>query len=193
MFRIIVLIGFFLSSMAYGHHGDFESRGFRGFKSHCKCKPGAGDDHNDLTDPRGFRGFHSSYNTQPMTTATPKVMAKTAPAPVATPVKRETFATLDVPFAVNSTKVGNQWQTKIVAFLKTLEGKKYSAVELKGFSDPSGNAAYNEKLSVKRAQAVESVIKTKSKKTHDLKVVGAGVRTGTTAAEARVVEIRVLK
>lgn len=54
------------------------------------------------------------------------------------------------------------------------ESSEVDSVDLVGYADAVGNAAYNKRLSMKRAQTVKSYLATKGLKTRNVKVEGMG-------------------
>lgn len=55
-----------------------------------------------------------------------------------------------------------------------LDSKEVQSVDLAGYADVVGNAAYNKRLSLKRAQTVKSYLATKGLKTRNVKVEALG-------------------
>ncbi len=55
-----------------------------------------------------------------------------------------------------------------------VDSKEVSSVDLTGYADVVGNAAYNKRLSLKRAQTVKSYLAAKGLKTRNVKVEGMG-------------------
>lgn len=76
---------------------------------------------------------------------------------------------------------------------KMLATGEFTAVKIVGFADQTGAPAYNNKLSLTRAQEVQKMLKGAAPKNTVLSAVGGGVKDTTNLDSARVVEVQFVK
>lgn len=98
----------------------------------------------------------------PAEVVTPAPVAETpapAPAPVAVaPAPKRVQLSADSLFGFNQSSVSPEGRTALDALLKDLEGTQFDVVLVEGHTDRIGSAAYNQKLSLQRAQAVKDYL-----------------------------------
>ncbi|MDX2074259.1 MAG: OmpA family protein [Alphaproteobacteria bacterium] len=81
----------------------------------------------------------------------------------------------NVYFDFNKSTLNMKEKAKLDQLSKIIvESKEVKNVDLVGYADMVGNAAYNKRLSMKRAQTVKSYLATKGLKTRKVKVQGLG-------------------
>lgn len=85
------------------------------------------------------------------------------PAPAPTPVPEKTAPapmTQDIFFTINSSVINSDNQTKVDALIEYLKANPDSKVNLTGYADKAtGSAAYNMKISQRRAEAVATALR----------------------------------
>ena len=81
----------------------------------------------------------------------------------------------NVYFDFNKSTLNAKEKAKLDQLSKLIvESKEVENVDLTGYADVVGNAAYNKRLSMKRAQTVKSYLATKGLKTRKVKIEGLG-------------------
>jgi outer membrane protein OmpA-like peptidoglycan-associated protein len=81
----------------------------------------------------------------------------------------------NVYFDFNKSTLNEKEKAKLDTLSKTIvASKEVKNVDLSGYADVIGNAAYNKRLSMKRAQTVKSYLAAKGLKTRKVKVEGLG-------------------
>ncbi len=68
--------------------------------------------------------------------------------------KRNVVEPIEVPFRFNRWDLSDRSETALVGLVTELKGNDKLAVELEGYTDPSGDAEYNIQLSQRRVEAV---------------------------------------
>ena len=94
----------------------------------------------------------------------PMPVAKAAPAvvvvPMAPPAPTRVQLSADSMFGFDKAVIGPNGKTTLDTFAKDTEGVKFDAISVQGNADRLGSAAYNEKLSLQRAEAVKAYLAT---------------------------------
>jgi len=114
----------------------------------------------------------------------PVAVVEEAPA-VAVPEKSFVF-TFD-----SNVKTPNQDSMAQVEEIKEyMKAGGYTSVKIVGFADKTGNPAYNQKLSLARAQEVKKLLQGKETKNIAMPIEGGGQRNDENLQQARVVELQ---
>ena len=98
---------------------------------------------------------------QPMPAPVP--MAKAPPVavvPVAPPPPTRVQLSADSMFSFDKAVIGPMGKTALDTFARDTAGVKFDSISVEGNADRLGNAAYNQKLSLERAEAVKSYLAT---------------------------------
>ena len=112
-----------------------------------------------------------------MVPAQPVVVVVPAPAPpppvVAAPTPRRVSFSTDSLFGFDQYAVRPEGKTALDSFAHQLQGTNFDTITVEGHTDRLGTAAYNQKLSLKRAEAVKSYLVT-SGGLHASKIAAVG-------------------
>ncbi len=96
-------------------------------------------------------------------------------------------------FDNNSSQLNAVHRNLIASAVEQLKGKTNYTIRLTGFASPSGNATYNQQLSVKRADAVRKGFENQGMDSDRIVIVPGGIDfQPTNAAAARRVEVQAL-
>ncbi|NVO07516.1 MAG: outer membrane beta-barrel protein [Rhodoferax sp.] len=94
----------------------------------------------------------------------PMPVAKAAPAPVVVPMAppppTRVQLSADSMFGFDKAVIGPNGKTTLDTFAKDTAGVKFDAISVEGNADRLGSAAYNDKLSLQRAEAVKAYLAT---------------------------------
>ena len=89
----------------------------------------------------------------------PAVVIAPVPAPVVTPpVRRRVSFEAESLFAFDKSAIRPEGGVALDNFVKELEGTRFETITVEGHTDRLGTAAYNEKLSLQRADAVKGYL-----------------------------------
>lgn len=101
-----------------------------------------------------------------------------APAAAADDCKRPTTGTVHTPktitFDLNSAEIKPEFQTQLTEVAKRYAGNPNIQLCVIGMTDRSGDAAYNKKLALERADAVADVLKSAGLKSNHYQIVARG-------------------
>jgi outer membrane protein OmpA-like peptidoglycan-associated protein len=115
----------------------------------------------------------SSLIAQPVARIEPLQMVE----PIAPPQSNEVNDTLIIPdvlFAFNSSRLNNAFSALADSILKEINKTAYSSLEIIGHTDNAGSAAYNNRLSLKRAKAIQQLLVSKGIAPTKMSAQGAG-------------------
>lgn len=115
------------------------------------------------------------------------------PAPVTMSSDIETVKSYQLSFASNSTQPSLESLEQVPDIKRALASGEYNAVKIVGFADQTGSAAYNNKLSLTRAQEVQKLLQPAVTKKTALSTVGGGVRQADDLEAARIVEVQLVR
>jgi OmpA-OmpF porin, OOP family len=109
----------------------------------------------------------------------PKAPAEKKPAAkpatvAAMPPKAEFSLSSGASFELGGATLSADGKEEIAALVKQFEGKTVDAVVIEGYTDSSGDAAFNQQLSEKRAEAVKAELVAHGAKAEKIKTVGYG-------------------
>lgn len=101
------------------------------------------------------------------------------------PAKKEPVAAVVAPtaefnlssgasFELGGSTLSAEGKAEIAALVKKFDGKTVDSVVIEGYTDSSGDAAFNQQLSEKRAQAVKAELVANGAKAEKIKTVGYG-------------------
>ncbi|MCC6138288.1 MAG: OmpA family protein [Bdellovibrionaceae bacterium] len=130
-----------------------------------------------------------------------------APAPVAVAPKKQTApvaatvsSDIETPvkafkleFAPNAKTPTASSLEQVPEIKKMLASGNFKTVKIVGFADQTGSVAYNNKLSLTRAQEIQKMLKGTAPKKTALSAVGGGVKDTSNLDSARVVEVQFVK
>lgn len=88
----------------------------------------------------------------------PVVAAAPAPAAPVAPARRRVSFSAESLFTFNQSVLRPKGQAALDAFAKQLEGSQFDVINVEGHTDRLGSQAYNQKLSLRRADAVKSYL-----------------------------------
>lgn len=131
----------------------------------------------------------------PITNPVPKaVTMNTALLPAEEKTVTASVDKMEVHFDTDSSTIKTESKQTLRELISLLKNNT-SDVELKivGFADHRGTTLYNDKLSSKRANSVKSWLQEKGLPEENLKAFGAGETLQSNLAEARVVEIHLVR
>lgn len=111
----------------------------------------------------------------------PTALAAAAPAPAAQAkaAPQVRAVDLEIPFEFNSDRLTDDGREVLVQLGQALNSGELAAIKtifLEGHTDAKGNPAYNQVLSLRRAQSVRSFLQTQQVPSLKLKAVGKGAR-----------------
>lgn len=96
-------------------------------------------------------------------------------------------------FANNSTALNAQAELQIREAVEAYRREPDASILLRGFASKTGNFEYNQTLSTRRATAVRDRLNALGVPPSQIRVIGNGIDPGTNLAEARRVEIQLLR
>lgn len=104
----------------------------------------------------------------PVVQAPPQVVAAAPAAPpapvvVETPARQRVSFSAESLFGFDQSAVAPAGKTALDAFAKDVEGTRFDVINVEGHTDRIGSAAYNQKLSLQRAEAVRAYLVTDGK------------------------------
>jgi OOP family OmpA-OmpF porin len=115
---------------------------------------------------------------EPMPAPAPVVQAApvvVAPAPAPAPVPARVQMSADSMFGFDRAAIGAEGKTTLDNFAKEARGVKFDSINVEGHADRLGSTAYNQKLSLERAQAVKDYLaKTPELQGANISAVGLG-------------------
>ncbi|MDE2276727.1 MAG: OmpA family protein, partial [Burkholderiales bacterium] len=79
------------------------------------------------------------------------------PAPLPVPIRRVAFSA-DSLFAFDRAEVQPAGRQALDSFARELDGTRYDVIQVEGYTDRLGPAAYNQALSTRRAEAVKAYL-----------------------------------
>jgi OOP family OmpA-OmpF porin len=125
---------------------------------------------------------------QPAPAPEPMPVAKAAPpvvvVPMAPPPPTRVQLSADSMFGFDRAVIGPNGKTTLDTFAKDTEGVKFDSISVEGNADRLGSAAYNEKLSLERAEAVKAYLATTPQlKTATINASGKGENNPMTKPE----------
>lgn len=106
--------------------------------------------------PRPVAAAPAYVEPAPAPAAAPAPMAP--PAVVATPEPRRVSFSADSLFAFNASDVGPDGKVALDDLARKLNGTQFDVITVEGHTDRLGSSAYNEQLSMRRAQAVKAYL-----------------------------------
>lgn len=136
-----------------------------------------------------FWGATDEETAAPVAAAT----KKQAPAPVTASSDTETVESFRLEFAPNAKTPNEASLEQVPEIKKALASGNYKSVRIVGFADQTGTVAYNNKLSLTRAQEVEKMIKGAAPRKTALTTIGAGVKDTANLDSARIVEVQFVR
>ena len=105
-----------------------------------------------------------------------------APAPVIVPLRRVKYEAESL-FEFNASTVRPEGKVALDSFTAELAGTQYDSITVEGHTDRLGSNAYNQKLSMQRAEAVKDyLVQTRGLSSSKVIAVGKGEDTPVTAA-----------
>lgn len=129
----------------------------------------------------------------PVAAAPTAPVAKPATAPVSVSSDTETVKAFRLEFASNAKLPNPTSLEQIPEIKKMLASGEFKTVKIVGFADQTGSVAYNNKLSLTRAQEVEKMLKGSVAKSTKTSAMGGGVKDTANLDSARVVEVQFVK
>jgi outer membrane protein OmpA-like peptidoglycan-associated protein len=87
---------------------------------------------------------------------------------------RSLVETIEVPFRFNRWDLSDRSETALVGLVQELKRNQKLAVELEGYTDPSGDAAYNIELSQRRVETVRRFLVTQGVEQMRIYAIGLG-------------------
>ncbi|HTE41795.1 MAG TPA: OmpA family protein [Steroidobacteraceae bacterium] len=113
----------------------------------------------------------------PVATPPPRVVAPVEP-PL--PPRRRVSFSADALFAFNKAELRTTGQSELAAFAQELKGTRFEVVTVEGHTDRIGSDAYNDKLSVQRAETVKAYLIAAGVDAAKIEAVGKGESTPVT-------------
>lgn len=136
-----------------------------------------------------FWGAEKEADVVPATASTPDPM----PAPATVSSDLDSVKSFQLNFATNSTTPSTESLDQLSEIQNALASGEYKTVKIVGFADTTGSVAYNNRLSLIRAQEVQKLLKSAVTKRTALSTVGGGVREASDLDSARVVEVQLVR
>jgi outer membrane protein OmpA-like peptidoglycan-associated protein len=116
-----------------------------------------------------------------------------APAPVTVSSDTQNVKSFRLEFASNAKTPNTASLEQMAEIKKMLASGEFKTVNIVGFADQTGSPAYNNKLSLTRAQEVAKMVKSSVAKSTKMSAMGGGVKDTTNLDSARVVEVQFVK
>ena len=88
----------------------------------------------------------------------PPVVVVTPPAPPAPPVRRRVSFSAESLFGFDKSELRPEGRSALDKFAQDLAGSQYDVISVEGHTDRLGSTAYNQKLSMQRAEAVKGYL-----------------------------------
>ena len=104
----------------------------------------------------------------------PVQAAEPAPKPATAPAKETVTLAADALFSLGSAAIKATARQSLDEFLKKMKGVQYESIKIIGHTDPTGSAAQNSKLSLRRAQAVKRYLVAKGLDANKIQTEGLG-------------------
>lgn len=105
----------------------------------------------------------------------PVVIPTPAPAPiVVAPARKRVSFSADSLFTFDQWVVRPEGKTALDTFTQELKGSQYDVINVEGHTDRLGSNAYNEKLSLKRADAIKNYLVTNGLDAAKISAIGKG-------------------
>jgi OOP family OmpA-OmpF porin len=121
----------------------------------------------------GCEGRETKAEVKPAPVKKEPVAAAVVAAPVAVAPKTETMS-LSSDFELGGSTLSAAGKAEVAAMVAKFEGKTVDSVVVEGYTDDSGDAAYNQQLSEKRAEAVKAELVANGANPDKISTVGHG-------------------
>jgi outer membrane protein OmpA-like peptidoglycan-associated protein len=121
----------------------------------------------------GCEGRETKAEVKPAPVKKEPVAAAVVAAPVAAAPKTETMS-LSSDFELGGSTLSAAGKAEVAAMVAKFEGKTVDSVVVEGYTDDSGDAAYNQQLSEERAEAVKAELVANGANPDKISTVGHG-------------------